>query len=81
MTIAEQLNAKEFPFRFYDANGNELYYEDSDGFWSRYEYDANGNEIYSEDSNGHWIKREYDAKDNVIYFENSDGNILDNRLK
>ena len=32
MTIAEQLNAKEFPFRLYDSNGKIIYFEDSDGY-------------------------------------------------
>jgi tartrate dehydratase beta subunit/fumarate hydratase class I family protein len=30
-TIAEQLNVKEFPLKINDSNGNEIYYEDSDG--------------------------------------------------
>ena len=33
-------------------NDNEIYIEDSTGYWKKYEYDANGNLIYSEDSNG-----------------------------
>ncbi len=36
----------------YDANGNETYYEDSDGFWYKFEYDDQGNKIYYEDSYG-----------------------------
>ena len=30
-TIAQQLNIKDFPFRIKDNNGNETYYENSDG--------------------------------------------------
>ena len=36
----------------YDFNGNLTYYENSKGFWSKYEHDDNGNEIYYENSNG-----------------------------
>jgi len=51
-TIAEQLNITEFPFTINDSRDNEIYYEDSHGFWSKKEYDSNNNEIYYEDSNG-----------------------------
>jgi hypothetical protein len=63
----------------YDINGNLIYYEYSDGYWSKREYDQYGNEIYREDSYGYWIKKEYDQYGNVIYVEDSDGNIIDNR--
>ena len=36
-----------------DHNGNEIYYEDSNGYWAKIEYDHQGNKIYYEDSNGH----------------------------
>ena len=77
MTIAQQLNAKEFPFMLYDSKGNEIYSEDSDGFWVKHEYDSNGNVIYYENSNGYWGKYQRDG--NVIYYENSNGYIEDNR--
>ena len=32
-----------FPIEITDANGDETYYEDSDGYWRRRERDANGN--------------------------------------
>lgn len=51
-TIAQQLNIKEFPFQIRDKNGKELYWEDQDGFWKRYEYNSNGWCIYWETSNG-----------------------------
>jgi hypothetical protein len=81
MTIAQQLKVTDFPFIIRNKDGNEIYYENSDGFWSKNEYDANGKEIYWEDSNGYWIKREFDANGNQIYCENSDGYIYDNRPK
>jgi hypothetical protein len=51
-TIAQQLNVKEFPFEIRDKNGKLIYWEDSDGYWSKREYDSNGNEIYYESSTG-----------------------------
>jgi hypothetical protein len=80
-TIAQQLNIKEFPFSIKDKNGKVIYYENSNGFWSKCEYDSNGKEIYFEYSDGYWIKKEYDSNGNVIYYENSDGEIKDNRPK
>jgi hypothetical protein len=65
----------------YDSNGNCIYFENSDGYWSKYEYDTNGNEIYFESSNGYWFKREFDSNGNRIYFEDSKGEIIDNRPK
>ena len=80
-TIAQQLKIKDFPFVIKDKDGNETYYEDSNGYWYKKEYDANGNEIYYENSNGYWHKREHDANGNEIYYEDSDGVIRDNRPK
>ena len=73
MTIAKQLKVKEFPFEIKDSNGNEIYYENSDGSWEKREWDSNGNRIYYENSNGYWSRREYDSNGNVIYWENSNG--------
>jgi hypothetical protein len=44
-TIARQLNSKEFPLIIKDSKGNEIYYENSYGFWTRYEYDSDGDVI------------------------------------
>ena len=72
-TIAQQLNVKEFPFEIKDANGNQIYYEDSNGFWYKLEFDSKGNQIYCENLHGFWIKTEYDSDGNEIYCENSKG--------
>jgi hypothetical protein len=80
-TIAQQLNIKDFPFEIKDKNGNEIYYETSNGFWVKREWDENGKEIYSENSDGYWCKYEYDKNGNEIYYENSEGVIEDKRLK
>jgi hypothetical protein len=72
-TIAQELKIKDFPFRIKDKNNNQIYCEDSNGFWSKREYDSNNNEIYYEDSYDYWVKREYDSNNNKIYYENPDG--------
>lgn len=72
-TIAQQLNVTEFPFEIKDKVGNEIYYEDYDGYWNRNEYDLNGNLIYFENSLGEWKKWEFDSNGNKIYYENSNG--------
>jgi uncharacterized membrane protein len=77
-TIAEQLNVKYFPFTIKDKEGNRIYFETSNGYWSKSEYDKDGNEIYSENSEGYWSKSEY--KDGrKIYYENSYCIIFDYR--
>ncbi len=81
MTIAQQLKIKEFPFEIKDSKGNKIYWEDSNGYWEKYEYDSEGNRIYLEDSKGYWFKREYDSNGKEIYWENSKGKITDNRPK
>ena len=72
-TIAQQLKITKFPFIINDDNGNELYYEDSNGAWYRCEYDDKSNETYCECSDGYWTRREYDDKGKVTYYECSDG--------
>ncbi len=57
----------------YNSNGNKIYYEDSEGYWVKYEYDTNGNQIYFENSNGEWYKYEYDSRGNKVYYEDSEG--------
>ena len=65
----------------YDEKGNEIYRENSNGFWVKWEYDEKGKQIYVENRNGYWVKSEYDEKGNRIYFENRYGKILDEREK
>ena len=80
-TIAQQLKIKDFPFIIKDKNGDELYGEDTDGYWVKREYDANGNQIFRENSDGDWTKSEYDAYGNIISYETSEGVIKDYRPK
>jgi hypothetical protein len=52
MTIAKQLKITKFPFKINDSDGNQIYYEDSKGYWSKREWDSKGKEIYFENSYG-----------------------------
>jgi len=70
-TIAQQLNIKKFPFIVKDADGEEIYREDSTGRWSKWEW-AGGEMIRYEYSSGYWEKYEY-ARGKVIRYENSNG--------
>jgi hypothetical protein len=36
----------------YDSEGNQIYLENSSGFWWKSEYDSEGNTIYHENSRG-----------------------------
>ncbi len=69
----KQFGGVKFPFEIYDAKGNKTYYENSNGYWRRYEYDAKGNTTYRENSNGDWARSEYDGEGNKTYWEDSDG--------
>lgn len=62
-----------FPVTIEDKNGNETYYERSNGFWSRCEYDEKGNQTYFETSDGSWYRYEYDKNGKQTYSENSNG--------
>jgi hypothetical protein len=81
MTIAQQLKATKFPFKLYNEKGKLIYYEDSTGFWEKYQYDERGNQTYYENSIGYWVKSEYDEQGNHTYYEDLDGTIIDNRPK
>ena len=54
MTIAQQLKIKDFPFEIKDKRGQEIYFEDSTGYWLKCEYDK-GQMIYWENSYGEII--------------------------
>jgi len=64
-----------------DKNDKEIYYENSCGYWRKWEYNSGGNLIYFENSNGDWERWECDSQGGVIYSENSRGTIRDNRPK
>ena len=62
-----------FPIKIKDENGTETYYEDRDGYWSRYERNEDGIVTYHETSTGIWFRRECDKDGNKTYYEDSDG--------
>ena len=64
-----------------DKNGDKIYFEGSNGVWTKREWNSQGKEIYYENSNGYWEKCEYNSQGNKIYYENSTGVIEDNRPK
>jgi hypothetical protein len=72
-TIAQFLNVKTFPFKINDEKGNNIYYENDDGYWSRCEYDSNGNLIYSIDKDGYWSRYKYDSNKKQIYSIDNEG--------
>lgn len=80
-TICQQLNIKTFPFIIKDDNGNEIYLENSTGYWVKKEFDSSGNQIYYEDSSGHWVERKFDSNSKVIYMVTPNGIIIDKRSK
>lgn len=61
-----------FPIEIKNANGKETYFEDSDGYWSKWEYDDNGNETYFESSRGFWCKWGYNDNGYLTYFESGE---------
>ena len=81
MTIAQQSKITEFPFKIYNSQGKEIYFEDSNGYWYKREYNSQGQQIYYEDSKGYWSKFEYNSQGQKIYFESSKGYIEDKRPK
>ena len=66
-----------FPIEIYDAKGNRTYYENSDGFWQRWERNANGKLAYYEDSDGELARYEYDANGKVTHHGDSEGTVVE----
>ena len=73
-------NHKKYNLIINDDNGNQLYFENSFGYWWQAKYDDNGKEIYCENSVGYWCKCEFDLDSgHEIYCEDSDGYLRDER--
>lgn len=62
-----------FPIEIYDANGKATYFEDSDGYWERFEYNAEGRPTYSENIDEFWQKWGRSTNGRLTSFKNSDG--------
>jgi len=72
-TLTELGIAFTFPIEIEDDDGNQTYFEASDGYWDRYEWDDKGRATYREDSGGNWERYERDANGDETYYENSEG--------
>jgi hypothetical protein len=72
-TIAQQLKIKEFPFIITDKQGERIYEENQDGFWTKTLRHPKGWITDYETSEGYWCKREYDSEGREIYLVNSRG--------
>jgi YD repeat-containing protein len=59
--------------RTYDSNGNQLTFEDSDGYWCKSTYDSNSYLLTYKNSNGYWYEYTYDSSGNRLTSEYSDG--------
>ena len=72
--FGEPVSIHELTNRIYDdKNGNIIYSESPNGYWSKWEYNEDGRVIYYEDSTGYWYRKEYDENGKLIYKEFSDG--------
>ena len=72
-TLTELGIAFTFPIRIWDAKGYQTYYEDSNGYWDKYEWDGNGRATHYEDSDDYWERFERDAQGRPTYHEDSNG--------
>ena len=52
-TLGEQLKINNFPFGMIDNNGNEIYCEKRNGYWSKCEFNQNNEMIYYGYSDGY----------------------------
>lgn len=73
-SIAEEFdhNFEINSFKMFDVNNNDIYFEDSTGFWVKRTFDNNHNAIHYINSIGFWGKYKFDGR-NLIHFENSAG--------
>ena len=60
--------AFSFPINIKDTEGNDTYYEDSNGYWCQWEYNTNGDKTLIEDSDGYQCRWEHDNNGNVTYY-------------
>ena len=65
--------AFSFPIEIMEANDRLTYWENSDGFWERFEYNAEGRPTYSENIDEFWQKWGRSTNGRLTSFKNSDG--------
>ena len=73
--FGEPVSIHELTNRIYDdKNGNIIYSESPNGYWSKWEYNEDGRVIYYEDSKSkYWEKWEYDEDGRILYREYDTG--------
>ena len=57
----------------YDDQGNQLTYENSNGYRCEYTYDDQGNQLTYKSSEGNWSELTYDDKGNALTYKDSNG--------
>jgi hypothetical protein len=62
-----------FPIVIKDKNGNEIYYQNSDGYYYERTYSNTHCPLTYKNSNGDWTETTYDEDDNVLTYKKSDG--------
>lgn len=74
MTIAQKANHNfdDGDFELFDENGNNIYWENSEGYWIVQKFDDLNNKLLYKDSDGHYTKFVYDENGNIVYFEDPD---------
>mgnify|MGYP000541724691 CR=1 FL=1 len=65
-TIAQQLNAKKFPFFLHNQNGMVIYMETETGFWVKKQYNSQNQLTYLEDSKGFKYEAKYNYYNKCI---------------
>ncbi len=72
-TIAQQINwnfETNDELEIKDKNGNLIYFENSNGYWAKWEYDSQGNKINYKNSNGTIIdSRPKPSEDKIVEIE------------
>ena len=59
--------------RLFNTEGNEVYCEESGGFWILRKFNGAGKLVYYENSLGSWAKYEFNDEGKLVYFEHSTG--------
>ncbi len=59
--------------REYDQHGNQIRFENSQGFVEEYTFDDKGNQTYAGDNDGYWVKTQYNENNKPVYAEDSGG--------
>jgi hypothetical protein len=81
MQVKDLFREVKYPIELFDKNGNQIYYEDSCGYWVKKEYDDFCRMIYYKDSIGYYEILEYDENNVRVFVKTPSGIVFDNRPK